>query len=332
VKISEVCSKTGISKRSIHYYIQEGLISPVSNKHNGYFIFTEEDCRKLQTVRCLRNAGVSIADIRSIMANPATINYYLSIHLKKLRNELSLMQTTINSLNYILSKSPLHPSVSDILDLVSSAGIPDSSKTSVLDHFDSYDVSLTNKYLWGSFLNSEPFNDYQDFLWNKLQRLAQENYSDDYSKIEHYLCSLSNSSIDRTFAHTEQHHIYIAELTEKDYGSYSEQIKKQLHRISKNRVLVSAWKRNYDLFYAPTARIHSSQLGDIVAEISPFFASFKKNINEICKMVYDWLFRPEGSDCLALLNHTFGRCLDIQSCNHGQLESLASLSIIGYGE
>ncbi|MST69147.1 MerR family transcriptional regulator [Clostridiales Family XIII bacterium RF-744-FAT-WT-3] len=330
MKLSEICKETGISKRTVHYYIQEGLISPSTNEHNGYYIFTEEDCKKLKMVRCLRNAKVSIADIHSIIDNPATVNYYLSLHIKALRRELRFTQQTINSMNYVLTNSPLHPDLTEVQDLINNADIPDPDNISDKNDFDLYDISLTNKYLWGSFLTPEPFSDYQDFLWNKLQRIAMERYSDDYIKLDRHLYSMSNSSIDRTFVHTQQHYIHISELTSKDFEAYSKQLIEHLYEIPENTAFVSMWKRNYDDFYGPTVRIHSSPLSDIVAEISPFFASYKKNINAVCNMVYDWIMSPDGEECLESLKNAFGSCLDIHNYDHGQLEALASLIIVGF--
>jgi DNA-binding transcriptional MerR regulator len=43
MKLSDICRKTGISKRTIHYYIHEGLITPAIKESNGYYDFSEED-------------------------------------------------------------------------------------------------------------------------------------------------------------------------------------------------------------------------------------------------------------------------------------------------
>ena len=46
MRIQEVSHKTGITKRNIHYYIKQGIITPKMNPANGYYDFSEEDCQK----------------------------------------------------------------------------------------------------------------------------------------------------------------------------------------------------------------------------------------------------------------------------------------------
>ena len=59
--------KTGLSRRTIHYYIDQKLIIPPVNEGNGYHDFTEEDVQKLFIIRKLREAGLSPNSINSYM-------------------------------------------------------------------------------------------------------------------------------------------------------------------------------------------------------------------------------------------------------------------------
>ena len=47
MKIQEVSQKTQISKRNIHFYIQEGLITPEIESGNGYYDFKEKEVQQL---------------------------------------------------------------------------------------------------------------------------------------------------------------------------------------------------------------------------------------------------------------------------------------------
>lgn len=47
MRIQEVMGKTGLSRRTIHYYIDQKLIIPPVNEGNGYHDFTGEDVQKL---------------------------------------------------------------------------------------------------------------------------------------------------------------------------------------------------------------------------------------------------------------------------------------------
>ena len=51
MRIQEVIRKTGLSRRTIYYYIGQKLITPDINKNNGYHIFSETDIQKLFLIR-----------------------------------------------------------------------------------------------------------------------------------------------------------------------------------------------------------------------------------------------------------------------------------------
>lgn len=58
--ITEVSEKFGISQDTLRYYERIGLIPPVNRKKNGIRDFTEEDCRWVEFIKCMRGAGLPI--------------------------------------------------------------------------------------------------------------------------------------------------------------------------------------------------------------------------------------------------------------------------------
>ncbi|GIM28334.1 MerR family transcriptional regulator [Clostridium polyendosporum] len=58
--IAEVSEKLGISQDTLRYYERIGLIPPVNRKKNGIRDFTEEDCRWVNFIKCMRSAGLPI--------------------------------------------------------------------------------------------------------------------------------------------------------------------------------------------------------------------------------------------------------------------------------
>ena len=326
MKLSDICRKTGISKRTIHYYIHEGLITPAIKESNGYYDFSEEDEKKLLLVRMLRDADISLADISSILSNPTTINFYLSRHITKLYADIRHSQKILTSLNYVLANASFHPTFDDVLELVSNSDIPSEHDKSVADAAD-HDYSLAAKYLWGGFLGNEVFTDYQEFLWEKLHRIAAERYSDDYDLVSNYLRSLDNAYIDTVFARTLDRYSYIAGLDDEGRKECALDMRTRLASFATDAELISLWKRDYRQCFEPITRIHASELGAIVAEISPFFASYRSNINEICESVYEWLISVDGRGSLDLLNATLGDYMNFEEYNHGQFEAITSLSI-----
>ncbi len=64
--INEVESIVGLSKKSIRYYEENGLLKPKRKEENGYRIYDEEDIKKLKVIKFLRELGVPIKELQEL--------------------------------------------------------------------------------------------------------------------------------------------------------------------------------------------------------------------------------------------------------------------------
>jgi DNA-binding transcriptional MerR regulator len=60
MKISEVSETCDISSDTLRYYERIGLIPPVKRTRGGIREYNETDVRRIEFVKCMRNAGLSI--------------------------------------------------------------------------------------------------------------------------------------------------------------------------------------------------------------------------------------------------------------------------------
>ena len=58
--IAEVSEKYVLSSDTIRYYERIGLLPHINRKKSGVRDFTEEDCRRIEFVKCMRSAGIPI--------------------------------------------------------------------------------------------------------------------------------------------------------------------------------------------------------------------------------------------------------------------------------
>ncbi len=58
--ITEVSKKYDLSADTLRYYERIGLIPPVNRNKSGIRDFTEEDCKWVEFIKCMRGAGLSI--------------------------------------------------------------------------------------------------------------------------------------------------------------------------------------------------------------------------------------------------------------------------------
>ena len=69
LKIKEICELTGLTDKTIRFYIENNLITPqCTQNHLGRrtFTFDEQNCEELNDIATLRKAGFSVAQIKEI--------------------------------------------------------------------------------------------------------------------------------------------------------------------------------------------------------------------------------------------------------------------------
>jgi DNA-binding transcriptional MerR regulator len=66
--IEQVAAQTGLTKRTLRYYEEVGLLPPTGRTEGNYRRYAEEDIQRLERIKNLRDLlGFSLADIRDIL-------------------------------------------------------------------------------------------------------------------------------------------------------------------------------------------------------------------------------------------------------------------------
>lgn len=85
--ISDVEHKVGLSKKSIRFYEENGLLNITRNETNDYRIYTEEDLHKLKIIKFLRELGVSIRELKMLNDGSLSLNECLNERINKIKEE-----------------------------------------------------------------------------------------------------------------------------------------------------------------------------------------------------------------------------------------------------
>lgn len=85
--INEVQHITRLSKKSIRYYEENGLLTPKRNKENDYRIYDEEDIQKLKIIKFLRELNVPIRDLKLLNEKKITLQDCMKDRIKKIESE-----------------------------------------------------------------------------------------------------------------------------------------------------------------------------------------------------------------------------------------------------
>lgn len=65
--IKKAAAKAELAPHTLRYYEEEKLLPYVKRDTNGYRIYTDEDLSWIEVISCLRDANVSIADLKEMM-------------------------------------------------------------------------------------------------------------------------------------------------------------------------------------------------------------------------------------------------------------------------
>lgn len=102
--INEVEHIVGLSKKSIRYYEENGLLNPSRNKDNDYRVYSSKDIEKLKVIKFLRELGVSIKELQDLNNKKITLQECMKDQLKKITTEEEKYQK-IKSICLELSES-----------------------------------------------------------------------------------------------------------------------------------------------------------------------------------------------------------------------------------
>lgn len=105
MQIHEVETKVGLTKKSIRYYEEEGLLNPKRNSLNDYRDYTEEDINTLKLIKFLRNLNVSVNDIKKLKNKELSLEDCMKDRISKIDYEEHNLEKIKNMcLEIIMSK------------------------------------------------------------------------------------------------------------------------------------------------------------------------------------------------------------------------------------
>lgn len=114
MKIQELARRLNVSTRAIRFYEEKGLLAPAKHPDNGYRRFTEEDAWRLQTILALREAGIAVDDIRTVLertdrAETDEVRRYLELQRSALYGQWLELRETLALLDGMIERTEDEP-------------------------------------------------------------------------------------------------------------------------------------------------------------------------------------------------------------------------------
>jgi len=100
--VNEIAKITGISKRTIRYYDQVGLLKPTEISESGYRLYDDKALEILQQILFFKELDVCLNDIKPILNNP---NFDKNEMLKSHRELLVLKRNRLDNLIALVDKT-----------------------------------------------------------------------------------------------------------------------------------------------------------------------------------------------------------------------------------
>ncbi|HYE68895.1 MAG TPA: MerR family transcriptional regulator [Anaerovoracaceae bacterium] len=104
MKINEVMKETGLTKKAIYYYENEGLIKPRKDPDNNYRNYTREEVRKLIVINILRRLDVPIKAISDIIVNSVSMKDVLKEQLILTNQKINILFQNKKIMNDLISE------------------------------------------------------------------------------------------------------------------------------------------------------------------------------------------------------------------------------------
>ena len=112
--IQEVEERTGLTRSNIRYYEKEGLFSPKRDKENGYRNYSEGDVETIRRIAFLRTLGISVEEIRKIIAGKLSLCQTVERQSRKLKDDLKAVQDAALACERLLKDAPADFSELDV--------------------------------------------------------------------------------------------------------------------------------------------------------------------------------------------------------------------------
>ncbi|PTM86021.1 MULTISPECIES: MerR family transcriptional regulator [unclassified Streptomyces] len=92
--IGELARSTGLTVRTIRYWSDEGVLTPVTRSAGGYRLYDAGSAARLELIRTLRELGLGLDDVRKVLAGDRTVAEVAAAHVVALDAQINTLKVT----------------------------------------------------------------------------------------------------------------------------------------------------------------------------------------------------------------------------------------------
>lgn len=312
MKIQQFCDLTHSTKKTIHYYIDQGLLTPYQNHENGYYEFNEADIKQMEILQTLRFLDLSIQEIKECLKYPTLTNYFLHRHIHDLKIDI---QTKVRKLNYIynyLEQIPPNATPNNLLDCTLSPNIND--QYSLIDSlFPEIDARMIGIIIFAPFLAGE-VSEYHVYLWDKISDELTVILNDCLPFYQRLIYTLTPKQIIEATSAT--FYKFKLVLDTNNIESLSSQLIENIRLFIKDDNYAKLWNAIYQPLLYPLFGVNGSKFIKLLKEYSNNFNGIGTNLKLIIDTTYQTLkYTPLMNQLFAKL----GTNITLDDSDHSDL-------------
>lgn len=298
MKINDICHRYNLSRKTVHFYIQEGLIHP-GKSDNNYYSFNEANEEELKLVLRLRQAGVSIDNIHNIVSYPTCTNFFLFKQYFLLKKERSRIDNERNNISMLLEQIPPNGTFLNVMN------VPDIYMKKEVTDFNEKDAELTARmtaiFLLTPFMKQE-VDDYRQFIWNKIVRITESN-------LHEYLKEIAENLTERSAVEVYEFSTSLAKkfesVMEGKRNEAVEYLEKQVEKLCNDRIVQKIWHDRYDSFITPVKRIYEECHKTLIREYTESYSSCMEEMKCVFDEVNKGLNKVTVKELASVTDHRF---------------------------
>ncbi|WEO95198.1 MerR family transcriptional regulator [Streptomyces sp. FXJ1.172] len=92
--IGELARATGLTVRTIRYWSDEGVLTPVTRSPGGYRLYDSAGVARLELIRTLRELGLGLTDVRRVLAGERSVAEVAATHVVALDAQIRALKVT----------------------------------------------------------------------------------------------------------------------------------------------------------------------------------------------------------------------------------------------
>lgn len=323
MKIQKVAELTGLSKKTIHFYINKNLITPAQEPENGYYCFNEEDVTRLCVIQIMRRLGLPLTEISRMLSHPNLTHFYLHRHLERQKNRLREQLESIEYLNHFANELSIEFDFSKLLECWKRAEqAEDTGKWSQLQiTLPNREAELISMLVWSPFL-CVPMTEYRQYLWNKINAQVEILLKESPPGLKRYFQILGSSVVEKSAGAYYTDAEAIAALSPDDLDGFVADTVKSCRRLAEEPFLISHWKVSYRHIILPLLPFFFGEASKLMAEYNPKYASYLNNLSQCSARVRHYLLSAEGQQLHRQLLTSLDNQFDLEPFDGGLIAFL----------